>query len=78
MNHLLTVTESMGKNRSHFSKNIVAISEELATVVKNAERSRKQVGCRHFGAIKYDARDDYARRFSLAQGVGNEAEASIG
>ena len=40
---MLTVTQTIGENRSHLSSAITTLTEELNTVVKDTERSRKQI-----------------------------------
>lgn len=41
--HILELHERMGNNRLEFSRDLQVISEELSTIYKETDRSRKQV-----------------------------------
>lgn len=41
--HILEMHERMGNNRLEFSRDLQVISEELSTIYKETDRSRKQV-----------------------------------
>lgn len=42
-NHILEMHERMGNNRLELSRDLQVISEELSTIYKETDRSRKQV-----------------------------------
>jgi len=42
-NHILEMHERMGANRLELSRDLHVISEELSTIYKETDRSRKQV-----------------------------------
>ncbi len=41
--HILEMHERMGNNRLEFSRDLQVVSEELSTIYKETDRSRKQV-----------------------------------
>lgn len=42
-NHILEMHERMGNNRLEFSRDLQVVSEELSSIYKDTDRSRKQV-----------------------------------